>query len=112
MGKRDRRRVVDPDRGGCFGFWVSREKEKAPRERGSCGERETEVGVTMREKEGLGLRKGGETVTAVAMAVIDKILKTLAMVVLVCRRFQVSLPIAPLFLSLDPILKSCFFFLE
>ena len=97
-----------------FWFWVSREKEKALRERGSCGERETEVGVTVREKEGLGWREGGEMVTAVAVAVTGKILRTLAMVALVCRRLQVSLPIAPFFLSLDPVLKSCVcvFFLE
>ena len=67
----------------------------------------------MREKEGLGLQEGGEMVTAVAVAVTGKILRTLAMVALVCRRLQVSLPIALFFLSLDLVLKSCvcvFFF--
>jgi hypothetical protein len=63
----------------------------------------------VREKEGLGLREGGEMVTPVAVAVTGKILRTLAMVALVCRCLQVSLPIAPLFLFLDPVLKSCVF---
>jgi hypothetical protein len=89
---------------------IQREGESSERERERelWRERETEVGVTVREKEGLGLREGGETVTAVAVAVTGKILRTLAMVALVCRRLQVCLPIAPLVLSLD--LKSFFFF--
>jgi hypothetical protein len=67
-----------------FRFWVSGEKDKL-RERGSCGEIETELGVTVRELErekvGLGLKswEGGETETAVAVAVIDEILRTSAM---------------------------------
>jgi hypothetical protein len=80
-----------------------RERESSERERELWREREIEVGVTVRVKEGLDLREGGEMVTAVAVAVTGEILRTLAMVALVCRHWPVSLPIAPLFLSLDPV---------
>ena len=39
MGKRDRRRVVDPDCGGCFGFRFPERKRKL-REREGVVERE------------------------------------------------------------------------
>ena len=106
-GKRDRR-VVDPDHSGCFGFGFPERKRKLrererERERELWRKRETEVGVMVRKKEGLDLREGGETVTAVVVVVTGEILRTLAMVALVYHRRPVSLPIAPLFLSLDPI---------
>ena len=102
-GKRDRR-VVDPDHSGCFGFGFPERKRKLrERERELWRKRESEVGVMVRKKEGLDLREGGETVTAVVVVVTGEILRTLAMVALVYHRWPVSLPIAPLFLSLDPI---------
>uniref|UniRef100_A0A2N9HQG8 Uncharacterized protein n=1 Tax=Fagus sylvatica TaxID=28930 RepID=A0A2N9HQG8_FAGSY len=71
MGKRDRRRVVDPHRGGCFGFGYRERKRKLQeREIVMERERETEVRVTVREKEGLDLREGREMVTTVAVTVI------------------------------------------
>jgi hypothetical protein len=51
MGKRDRRRAVDPHRGWVFRFWVSRETEKAPRERERVVERERDRGESHGERE-------------------------------------------------------------
>ena len=70
-----------------FWFWISGEKDKL-RERGNCGEIESDLGVTVRENQeresgqvGLGLKswEGGKTETAVAVAVTDEILRTSAM---------------------------------
>jgi hypothetical protein len=103
-GKRDRR-VVDPDHSGCFSFGFPERKRKLrEREREGVVEKERDWGGSHGEKErGSRLERRRRNSDSRGCGCHWRDFEDLGHGGPVCRRRPVFLPIAPLFLSLDPV---------